>query len=336
MRKSTSAKSKFIELNQKIRKRASIISEDLPTTLTVAYLVGLPLTASCGEDGSSSSSEEDELPPWKENTKAALSAYLKENGCPIAEEFNDDGTKEAVLLEAAKRIAYEPSFWPKHAPLHPNAGRVKPWLWVHSRFRSQAESLLQHLGSLPEKEEGEEDSVAFSINSELESNKEESKEDSQSRAPTDEPDYAMIWKKTAAAFRKLQRKIQAHSDFEDEQLFRYFVDHHTKAGGKDRLTENLARLHGQHTDLRVVEDIQTILDDESISKRLETQREIDPVQADSLPFEQLRPLLESYVHDLKEHLRLEEETLVRPWLQLTEEEYKQYRSYLSWKSCIMY
>ena len=44
----------------------------------------------------------------------------------------------------------------------------------------------------------------------------------------------------------------------------------------------------------------------------------------------------SYVEDLKAHLDLEEKTIVGPWLQLTSEQYKTYRSYLSWTYCFMY
>jgi len=33
-------------------------------------------------------------------------------------------------------------FWPRQYQLHPNAKRVKNWLWTHSRFRKQADVIV--------------------------------------------------------------------------------------------------------------------------------------------------------------------------------------------------
>lgn len=232
----------------------------LPTELTIEYLLGLT-EEECSVD---------ELPAC--STEASeLATYLRANGVRIDDSQLAD---QATLLTATKRLSH-PSFWPKHAPLHPNAGRVKNWLWIHSRYRNQAKALLVE--------------------------------------PPNEGDYG-TWQ---AAFAKFHKKIQAHSEFEDTQLFKYFVD--AKIGN----LENLQTLQGQHEDLRTVEAIEN-----EFAKAL-----TDPSSCTSAS---LLELLKGYVEDLEKHLQLEEQTLVRPWLQLTAEQYKTYRSYLSWTYCFMY
>ena len=73
-------------------------------------------------------------------------------------------------------------------------------------------------------------------------------------------------------------------------------------------------LQEQHTDIRVVAEIQ---------KGLKGNND---AAADS---GSVKTLLEGYVDDLHSHLEMEEQTLVGPWLQLTPEQYKKYRTYLS-------
>lgn len=44
----------------------------------------------------------------------------------------DDSPEE---LARALATAQDPDYWVANWELHPNSGRVKNWLWVHSRFR---------------------------------------------------------------------------------------------------------------------------------------------------------------------------------------------------------
>jgi hypothetical protein len=117
-------------------------------------------------------------------------------------------------------------------------------------------------------------------------------------------------------FTKVHGKIEAHSVFEDTQLFKYFSD--AKIGD----AENLQKLYDQHKDLRTAQAIQ--------EGYLKVRSGDGSYETD------VQPHLEAYAQDLMEHLKLEEETIVQPWLQLTDDQYKKYRSYLSWKYCIMY
>eukprot|EP00934_Nitzschia_sp_Nitz4_P002695 Nitzschia sp. Nitz4//scaffold317_size20466//14802//15587//NITZ4_008666-RA/size20466-processed-gene-0.11-mRNA-1//1//CDS//3329547545//2685//frame0 len=121
-------------------------------------------------------------------------------------------------------------------------------------------------------------------------------------------------KKQKAAFDKLVKKIDSHSEFENTQLFLYFLD--AGKGEKERFIE----LFNQHNDLGTVEVI----------------RQAFTSGADETVCEAAQPYLERYVQELHDHLRFEEETVTKVWLQLTKEEYKKYRTYLSWTYSVLY
>jgi hemerythrin-like domain-containing protein len=158
-------------------------------------------------------------------------------------------------------------FWQKHASLHPNFKRVKNWLWVHDRYRSQAKHLTSGTA-------------------------------------------------TAADFSKFHAKIEAHSEYEDTQLFQFFLD------SKIKMPDGaLQKLMEQHSDIRTVAEIQ-----QGYGNSGRNNGKQKPMQ----------PLLQEYVNNMLQHLDLEEKTIVGPWLQLTDEQYKKYRTYLSWKYCFMY
>lgn len=116
--------------------------------------------------------------------------------------------------------------------------------------------------------------------------------------------------KTEKQFVKFHSKLEKHSEYEETQLFPFFVDENIIP------EENLITLKGQHQNIETYGAIQ-----DHFSKS---------------DLHSVRTLLESYRQELLDHLKLEEETIVCPWLQLTEEQYKTYRSYLSWKYCFMY
>jgi uncharacterized protein with NRDE domain len=114
---------------------------------------------------------------------------------------------------------------------------------------------------------------------------------------------------TQKEFDKYHSKIEKHSEFEDTALFQFFVDSGIQV-------ENLKQLKEQH-------------------QSLETYRAIQDGFCKS-DQGAVKTLLDAYRQELLDHLKLEEETLVASWLQLTDKQYKKYRTYLSWKYCFMY
>lgn len=120
---------------------------------------------------------------------------------------------------------------------------------------------------------------------------------------------------TAADFRKFHAKIEAHSKYEDTQLFQFFLDSKIM-----NITDALQKLTEQHSDIRTVAAIQ-----QGYGNHKDKHKDVH-----------MQPLLQEYVNDMLQHLDFEEKTIVGPWLQLTDEQYKKYRTYLSWKYCFMY
>lgn len=220
---------------------------EIPAKLTVRYIV----------DNAGS----------KEGTAPAdPKVFLSDSGVDVTTEDSEED------IQAASIVLQDPVFWQKHASLHPQQGRAKNWLWIHDRYRTQADAML-----------AESD-------------------------PT----------KQAAAFTKFHKKIESHSEFEDTQLFKFFMD--SKIGNQD----NLRELMKQHGNIRLVEEIKEGLE------------QIKSGSASEEGTKATKEKLSKFVEDLKDHLDLEEKTIVGPWLQLTPEQYKTYRSYLSWTYCFMY
>ena len=196
------------------------------------------------------------------------------------------------LQLAMTKMSATPQFWVDHASFHPNYRRVKNWLWVHDRYRNQAQGLLQIVQPKQQQQQ------------------QQQQQPSSSSSETAMTDGAFASLKTA--FSKFHKKIEAHSEFEDTQLFKFFLD--AQIGNQPALQ----RLMEQHKDLRTVQAIQDGLDNGADYETV------------------IQPNLERYIKDLLEHLQLEEQTLIGPWLHLSLEEYKKYRSYLSWTYCVMY
>ncbi|CAB9512591.1 expressed unknown protein [Seminavis robusta] len=124
--------------------------------------------------------------------------------------------------------------------------------------------------------------------------------------------------KQMAAFAKFHKKLESHSEFEDTQLFKFFVD--AKIGNQDTLEE----LQKQHGNIRLVSEITEGLDKMVAGSASDEEKAATQEK------------LEAYVKDLMAHLDLEEKTITGPWMQLTPEQYKTYRSYLSWMYWFMY
>jgi len=165
-------------------------------------------------------------------------------------------------LVAVVKIVLSLDFWRFNAQLHPNHGRVKNWLWVHSRYRNQMNDLLRIA------------SGSFETGK--------------------------------TKFEAFQKKINSHSDFEDNQLFKFFCDEKLDVEGFQELKK-------QHEDDEVIQAVRNAADSESLVKALE-----------------------EYVSSMKNHLELEERTTVHLWLNLSNLQYARFRSYLSWAYSMMY
>lgn len=113
-------------------------------------------------------------------------------------------------------------------------------------------------------------------------------------------------------FEKLAGKIEAHSQFEDSQLFKYFLDHDPSS------REALEELGKQHAELVLTKDISAALGKEDTDVG------------------ELSEKIQTYHKELLQHLEAEELALVHRWLNLDSSQYSTYRSYLSWKYGAMY
>lgn len=121
--------------------------------------------------------------------------------------------------------------------------------------------------------------------------------------------------KLLKAFTKFHKKMEKHSDFEDAQLFAFFLNNdQTNASLRAALQE----LKQQHTEIRLAREI------------------MDGLQGNDKVTDATREQLQTYVDELLAHVDLEERTLVGPWMQLSDSDYKTYRSGLSCAYWIMY
>ena len=200
-------------------------------------------------------------------------------------------------LQGAFRVLMhsKSNFWSKHYTLHPKQSRVKNWLWVHERYRNQAKALLSYIPN----DDGDD---------------------------TDNNNNAQ---KLQKEFDKFHGKIESHSEFEDNQLFKFFID--SKIGNQDSFKE----LVGQHSDLRQSMEVKKTLE-EQIKLSSSNSSGNNNTTTQLVWKDKVKPQLEQYIQELLDHLELEEQTITGPWLQLSDEEYKKYRTYLSWKYCFMY
>jgi len=248
-------------------------ADDLPASLSVAYLINWRGHTKSGNAAVKALALGGETDPTAGSgtdlSEDEISAALKFAGISVS---NMDAPKDRKLAYL-KANHDDGRFWQVHYSLHPNAGRVKNWMWVHARYREQAKALLDDLD-------------------------------------------ASDLRKGQKNFQAFEKKLEGHSEFEDTQLFKFFLDE--KLGH----SELLMALMQQHANLRLSKAVSTAYE------RL--------VQKETTNVESCRTALQAYIDDLMDHLDLEEKTIVGPWLMLTEAQYKKYRTYLSWKYCVMY
>lgn len=245
-------------------------------------------------------------------------------------------TKERDCLAVVAR----PGYWSQNANLHPNYKRVKNWLWIHERYRSEATKLSVAATAL-----------------------------SQKKTPDDKRSAVLACKRL---FKKLSSKIEGHADFEDNQLFKALkeIDPTTTTQSEIESLEGehsiVLTLTGRvmdafsaateevlvvtaHAQTGSATDTDTGMKDDSkattggIEATTGEQDDDDntvnivsTVDGQLCPFTRLRNELVSYIDGLVNHFASEERVIVHRWLNLSAEEYKRYRSHLSWKYSFMY
>ena len=169
----------------------------------------------------------------------------------------------------------QPDFWIENHTLFHNSKRVKTWLWVHARYRDQMQE--------------------FKLLSSQVSNL---------------SSVASLMRR----FTKFTNKIEAHSAFEDQQLFKYFID-------QSFSTETIKQLSRQHSD---------------DSKRLDVLKALTKTEFNTSTRDEIVRSIDAYVEDMLAHMQLEEQTIVPIWMTLSKDQYALYRSYLSWKYALLY
>ena len=229
-------------------------------SLTVGAVLG------ANEGGNAVKAEDTES--LKKLDQAEVTKRLKARGIEVSPDDSFDSLCTCLALASSK------GFWRKNAKLHPNFKRVKNWLWVHKRFRSQLDAL----------------------------------------ANTVENGHLV---KGAMLRRRLEAKIARHSAFEDGELFKYFEENIKD----DELQQALNVLHEHH---------------KKQDKSLEVLNTLAKEEPTAAELEEAAQATKKYVREMREHLALEEDTILSWWLNLSQEQYAKYRSYLSWMYAFMY
>lgn len=189
-------------------------------------------------------------------------------------------------------IVAEQDFWRHHHELHPKKKRVKTWMFVHGKFRASASSVVGAAETM--------------------------------HAAVAEGCPAA---KTAAAaagiessFRTLLSKIEAHGNFEDTQLFKFFKENVQESG------DTMRDLEAEHSETQLEQKALALL------KPLQEA----PAAATSEMAAEAVAALKTYTASLESHLEKEERALVARWLNLDPEQYAKYRTYLVGKYRLAY
>ncbi|CAM9692607.1 unnamed protein product [Laminaria digitata] len=121
-------------------------------------------------------------------------------------------------------------------------------------------------------------------------------------------------------FRTLLSKIEAHGDFEDTQLFRFFKENVQDTG------DTIRDLEAEHSDTKPEENALALL----------KPFQEDPATVTSEQAVEVVAALKAYAKSLESHLEKEERALVASWLNLDTEQYAKYRTYLIGKYRLAY
>lgn len=204
-----------------------------------------------------------------------LESRLRELGVALEDTDSLDAKNRCLS------VLLSDDFWREHYQMHASCKRVKNWMWVHGKYREYLKDLL---------------AVARDA---------EAAEDSR---------YLAAVKKLGKRFHKLNHKIIDHSQFEDQQLFKYFMDKSEDAACKNSIA-NLMKENEERAQVEAVEEVLT----GGMGRR-----------------EDLVRVVKEYIDGMMLHMEHAERVLLCPWLSLSPSQYRDYRSYLSWKYSVMY
>uniref|UniRef100_A0A6S8Y349 Hemerythrin-like domain-containing protein n=1 Tax=Ditylum brightwellii TaxID=49249 RepID=A0A6S8Y349_9STRA len=217
----------------------------------------------------------------KEITDEEVTSALEKFGIQKGDASMEEMRKCLKVVEGKR-------FWVENYQVHPYASRVKKWLWVHERYRGYGAALVDGAKELEKVKEKE-------VKNKL--------------------------KALQSAYGKFVKKVQGHSEFEDSQLFKFFLENVQD----DTLKEQLEELKKDHS---------TLDNDETIQNAFEAAFLNEVISKDDTT--KILELMTKFTEDMDQHMRKEENAIVHHWLNLTEEQYKKYRTYLSWKYAAMY
>lgn len=212
----------------------------------------------------------------------ALLTYCKKLGLelePWPEKLHT--TKKQENLRLLVRELIRSDFWRHYHEQHGNAKRVKAWLGFHQKnLRAPLETMEKHFAGL--------------------------------NGPNANEALAAATK----AFGKYTgRTLKNHSEFEDEQLFKYFLDNCTD------WKADLERLHEQHS--KEIE-LNTTLTQQL--KKFQGKQKANEEKTD--PAQEILSLFQEYSRFILQHLLEEERILVPLWINLSPDEFIQYRTYI--------
>lgn len=190
-----------------------------------------------------------------------------------------DGVSKDEQLKCYAILSSQ-DFWRQFFHLHAHRGYVKNWMWVHDKYR-------QYLDAMVNK--------------------------AQAAIKVEGAEFQKVAKKLKGDFEKFHSKICNHSTFEDEQLFKFFLENNP-----GECNTELEKLMEEHQDTSATNEVR-----EALGKGADESQG-------------LLAAIQQYSEGMKVHMANEEKVLVQRWLSLSKEEYKKYRSYLSWKYAMMY
>ncbi|OQR86183.1 hypothetical protein ACHHYP_10838 [Achlya hypogyna] len=197
------------------------------------------------------------------------------------------GKSERKYQELVLGMVKDDMFWVRNYGLHPNSHRVRGWIRRHDRFRACMREMVKMIARIPDTASTQRAQLAYNL---------------------------------GAKFNAFLTELDDHGNFEDAELFKYFIDN------IDGCWEDFEELEAQHADHSMTDQIVHRLEKLIAAQGNVSQAELVELQYNFYLF---------YRGSLA-HLALEEKTILQKWLNLTPQEYRHFRSYLSWKHILTY
>ncbi|KDO26263.1 hypothetical protein SPRG_08339 [Saprolegnia parasitica CBS 223.65] len=222
--------------------------------------------------------------PALKNSSSASNAELEKE---LLNHGIHAGKSERKYQELVLGMVKDDMFWVRNYSLHPNAHRVRGWIRRHDRFRACMREMVKMIARIPDTASTARAQLAYNL---------------------------------GAKFNAFLTELDDHGNFEDAELFKYFIDN------IDGCWEDFEELEAQHADHSMTDQIVHRLEKLIAAQGNVSQAELVELQYNFYLF---------YRGSLA-HLALEEKMILQKWLNLTPQEYRHFRSYLSWKHILTY